>query len=332
MAGVKGIAYVGALNVLEDKRILDQITRVGGTSAGAITATLVALGYTPQEIEDRLAQLDFKNFRDHSWGYIRDVIRLLRHYGWYKGEVFKSWIAKLIEEKTGDPKANFAEIHQDQRFLDLYLIGTNVSTGFAEVFSKDHTPDTSIAEAVRISMSIPLFFAARRNEHKEILVDGGVLDNYPIKLFDRKNYIDDEDHVRRTEYYNAHNDENDPDTPDHIYNQQTLGFRLDSREQIAIFLNDATPRRQQIKDLFGYAWRLVATLRNVQEYQHLHSDDWHRTIYIKTLGVGTTEFNIPQEKKDALIEEGRKGTKAYFKWYDDPDENPSNRPEPADEL
>jgi len=58
--GVKGIAYVGALQVLEEKGILPGITRVGGTSAGAINAVLLGLNFTPQETLRILNKLDFK--------------------------------------------------------------------------------------------------------------------------------------------------------------------------------------------------------------------------------------------------------------------------------
>ena len=39
-------------------------------------------------------------------------------------------------------------------------------------------------------------------------------------------------------------------------------------------------------------------LKNVQENQHLHSDDWCRTIYINTIGVGTTQFDLDDQKKN----------------------------------
>lgn len=45
--GVKGIAYVGALGVLEERKITLNIERIGGTSAGAINAILLGLGFTP---------------------------------------------------------------------------------------------------------------------------------------------------------------------------------------------------------------------------------------------------------------------------------------------
>ena len=80
--GVKGIAYVGAMQVLERESILPNIQRVGGTSAGAINATLVALGFTNAEQRSILNKLDFNNFMDDSRGVFRDVFRLLRKFGW----------------------------------------------------------------------------------------------------------------------------------------------------------------------------------------------------------------------------------------------------------
>ena len=62
--GVKGVAYVGALEKLEERNILSEIERVGGTSAGAITALLVGLNYSPEEIRDKMLGLDFSHFLD----------------------------------------------------------------------------------------------------------------------------------------------------------------------------------------------------------------------------------------------------------------------------
>jgi NTE family protein len=63
----------------------------------------------------------------------------------------------------------------------------------------------------------------------------------------------------------------------------------------------------------------------VQENQHLHSDDWERTIYINTLDVRTTDFNLTDDKKNALIRQGIDGAENYFRWFEDPNESPLNR-------
>lgn len=87
--GVKGIAYSGALAVLEQRGILRRIKRVGGASAGAINASLLAIGYSLGEIRDILANLDFRNFMDDDWGVLRNAKRLIRDFGWYKGDFFR---------------------------------------------------------------------------------------------------------------------------------------------------------------------------------------------------------------------------------------------------
>lgn len=88
--GVKGIAYGSALKVMEEKGILDGVQRVAGTSAGAITATLLAVGYSADAVGNVIAKTDFRDFEDDDPGVIRDTARLLREYGWFKGNKFKS--------------------------------------------------------------------------------------------------------------------------------------------------------------------------------------------------------------------------------------------------
>ncbi len=328
--GVKGVAYVGAMEVLQREDILGNIVRVGGTSAGAINALLAGLGYSPEETRDKLLKLNFSNFLDDSWGVVRDADRLINQFGWYKGDFFRQWAADLVEEKSGNPNATFQDIQgqeQQKGFRDMYFMGTNLSTGFAEVFSCEHTPRMCVADAVRISMSIPLLFAAKRSLRGDIYVDGGVLDNYPVKLFDREKYV--EQHSRHTSYYDKRNEELQrmgKRINPYCYNQETLGFRLDSAKEIAVFRDQAEPERHKIEDFFDYAVALVTTIMNIQESRHLHSDDWQRTIYIDTLGVGTTDFELEKAKKLALIDSGKTYTEKYLAKYNDPNNTPANRP------
>lgn len=326
--GVKGIAYVGALNVLEDLDILKSVRRVGGTSAGAINAVLLASGYDLAETSEILSTLDFKEFLDDSWGVLRDADRLIDDFGWYKGDFFHRWIGNLIREKTGNENSTFNDFKQ-RKLRDLYLVGTNLSTGFAEVFSAEHTPRKRVADAARISMSIPLFFAAVRDMRGDVFVDGGLFDNYPVKLFDREKYVDKKDrptHTRRPGYYDAANASAPPTSSPYVYNKETLGFRLDSEREIAVFRDGAEPARAEVDDFFDYSFALLKSIMNVQNNQHLHSDDWHRTVYIDTLGVGTVDFGLDDTQKQALVAQGVRGTRAYFEWYDkaDPTDMPSN--------
>ncbi|MDP2731441.1 MAG: patatin-like phospholipase family protein [Dehalococcoidales bacterium] len=321
--GVKGIAYIGAMQVLEEKGILPDIQRVGGTSVGAINALLFALGFDNSEQRKILWQLDFNNFLDASW-LIPNVIRVLNRYGWYKGDYFRDWIGKLITEKTGSPNATFRELREAKK-PDLYIYGTNLSTHFSEVFSIEHSPDMRLADAVRISMSLPLFFTAIRNTRNDVYVDGGLLDSFPVKLFDREKYIVSE--KRKTDYYEKQNAsflKEHPDSSPYIYNKETLGFRLDSKEEIAAFRYNE-PQVEKIDRFFEYIKAVVKTILESQSNTHLHGDDWQRTIYIDTLGIATTDFSLSDDMKRALEESGRNGASEYFKWFDNPANQPVNR-------
>lgn len=321
--GVKGIAYIGAMQVLEEKGILPGIQRVGGTSVGAINALLFALGFDNNEQRKILWELNFNNLLDASW-LIPNVIRVINRYGWYKGDYFREWVSKLIKEKTGSSDTTFRELRATKK-PDLYVYGTNLSTHFSEVFSVEHSPDMSLADAVRISMSLPIFYTAIRNTRNDIYVDGGLLDNFPVKLFDREKYVTSEKH--KTEYYEKQNAtflKQHPDSSPYVYNKETLGFRLDSKEEIAAFRYNE-PQIEKIDHFFEYIKALVKTILDSQSNTHLHGDDWQRTIYIDTLGVSTTDFNLSDDEKKALEESGKNGATEYFKWFDDPTNQPFNR-------
>jgi len=331
--GVKGIAYVGALEVLERRGILGNIQRVAGTSAGAIIALLVGLNYSQSEIREIMMSMDFKKFCD-SGMWLSDAIRVFRKYGWYKGDFFEEWIGKLVEKKTGTAGATFRDVNamkDEKGFKDLYFLATNLSTHYAEVFSfeKEAYRDISIVEAVRRSMSIPVFFRAKRNQRGDVYVDGGVLNNYPVKVFDRSRYVESES--MPTEYYDKHNEElraEGLNIDEYIFNQETLGFRLDSETEIGVFRDEKEPQHNQIDSFANYVEALVKTIMASQDNRHIHTDDWHRTVYINTLDAGTTEFDMSHEKKLKMIDSGRKGTDKYFDdWYDDRQTDMLNRPD-----
>jgi NTE family protein len=324
--GVKGIAYIGAMQVLSQRGYLgDPIRRVGGTSAGAINALIYALGYDIREQQEILNSTDFKNFMDSSFGFVRDFRRLWTDFGWHKGDFFTKWVGDLIEKQLGNKRATFQDL-KDAGHPGLYVIGTNLSTGFSETFSHERHPNMQLAEAVRISMSLPLFFRAMRvGSRKDVYVDGGVMLNYPVKLFDRERYIDMENEkeaARYTEYYNRENASfllERPGRSPYVYNRQTLGLRLDSEEEIGLFRYDEPVLGKEIKRFPEYARALVGALMQVQENTHLHSDDWQRTLYINTLDVKTTDFELSSEKKQELVEQGITGAENYFKWFENPD-------------
>jgi len=176
--GVRGIAYAGALQVLQDKGILQGIHRVAGTSAGAITAMLVALDYDAAGIKEIVSNLAFESFEDH-W----NPLRVFSHYGLYAGDKIQAWLETICAAHAG-PNATFAQL-RTKGFRDLQVVATSLNTQKAFVFSADATPGVQVSKAVRASMSIPLFFqGAAIDDIDDLFVDGGTVWNYPITLFE----------------------------------------------------------------------------------------------------------------------------------------------------
>lgn len=275
--GVKGIAYVGALEVLDEVQILDKIQNVAGTSAGAITACLLALRYTASEIRKIVFDLDFKSFQDR-----KNALRIVTKYGLYAGDAFLDWITDLIEKKGFDKQATFSDLKQGG-CRNLKVFGTDLYTKSVQEFSAASTPDTIVAEAVRASMSIPLFFKswkfsnAKPNDH--IYVDGGVILNFPINSFFEQ------------EHELGH----------------TLGLHLDN-------LSNQNIREDFKYDHIGkYIKSLFDTLLKAQVVVFEENPEQKRqTICIDDLGVSATNFELSDELKNNLISEGKKATKAFF--------------------
>lgn len=91
------------------------------------------------------------------------------------------------------------------------------------------------------------------------------------------------------------------------------------------FRDGVQPPARAINDFFDYGRALIAALLEAQGNQHLHSDDWQRTIYIDSLGVSTTDFELDRATRNKLVASGRAGVKTYFDWFNHRDALPVNR-------
>lgn len=319
--GVKGIAYVGAISVLDEEGILRDVKRVGGASAGATIAALFALGYSVKDMEIIMSELDFTRLMDGSKIKVLDYVRVLRRFGKYKGDYFHSWLKGLVAQKLGKGDATFRDL-VNADLPALYVVSANLSTESIKVWSYEESADEPIADAVRKSMSIPLFFAAKKDSNGDLHADGGLIDNYPFRLFDQVRYVAPEHRntmLRRTDYYAKLNKiENRHGENAYIFNCQTLGFCLKSKKAPTSYLVDPNSARRKHRTLYGFIKSTATTyFENIQE-PHLHSDDWNRTVMIDSLGVGTTEFDLDDKRKQALKKSGVQATSAYLEWLNAP--------------
>jgi NTE family protein len=305
-AGIRGIAYSGAIQVLEQQHVLTEVKRVGGTSAGAIIALMIALGYNAQEITSITVKTNYKKFNDGSYFFAGGLNRMKNFFGWYRGKEFEKWLAEIIDAKAGDNNLTFTQMKQ-KGFRDLYVTGTSLNQQRLIVFSYENFPDMKVKDAVRISMSIPLYFEAvfidstgniikhpKNKEGVNIMVDGGLVSNFPIRLFDSTKYV-------------SGSSENI-----FIYNEQTLGFRIDNAAQIA---NDSTTNTlapMRITNLKEYTSAFYNIIIENLNRQALTKKDWERTVSINDGNISPRIRRLSNEEIKTLITNGEKAAANYL--------------------
>jgi len=278
--GVKGIALVGALTAAEDAGWLWQA--VAGTSAGAITAALVAAGYSAQELKPILFALDFNKFKDGHF----PVISLLRTEGMYKGQYVIDWLEGLLQTKTGKAFASFRDL-EEQFGIGLRVVATDLTNRRELVFPADladygfaDPKAFPVSHAVRASMSIPFFFEpyelACPTGQTATLVDGGVLSNFPVALFRPAGAA--------------------PAVP-------TFGFNLQAPGD--------TPTLPT-KTLEEFAHALITTVLEAHDNNAVLDQNYERSIDIPTGSIGTTDFDLTAEQKEWLFTSGQQAAAAFL--------------------
>lgn len=202
--GVKGLSYAGALSQMPADL---QVRVVGGTSAGAIAAALIASGHEPRDLRKTLESLDLSSLLPKDAlatlteirGLVDEVLalarkapvsglplwkgaavllwnrkalkkhfaKLSRDYGIFSSATLEAW----VKQQTGGIRFEDVDIE------DLRIVAADVSTGEYKVYSKGETGKEFVHVAATASASIPFFFEPKQDGG--FLVDGGMLSNFP---------------------------------------------------------------------------------------------------------------------------------------------------------
>jgi len=306
--GVKGIGLVGAVAVAEEKGY--HWENLAGASAGAIVASLLAAGYSGVELKDIIGSLDYTKFKDATpfdkvW-VVGPLTSLIFDKGIYEGKYFEEWIRGLLKKKGVETFGDLIidEYKDDEKYrFKLRVIASDISMGKMLALPQDiadygiRPEDLGVADAVRMSMSIPFFYEpvilqnkkANReatgieDETKDIkesyIVDGGLLSNFPVWLFDIEG--------------------DNPEWP-------TLGFKL-------VEPDEDVPHR--IKGPISLLTALFSTMMEAHDARYIKDEHFVRTIPIPTLGVRTTEFNISPDRTEALYQSGRQAAEKFFSTW-----------------
>ncbi|MBT5492123.1 hypothetical protein HOK00_07800 [bacterium] len=197
--GVKGIAHVGALKAFEQLGMLKDFDTFSCTSVGGIVGLFISCGLKPDYIYKLLNIIGIDKLRSNKKS------NFIQTYGVDIGEQFTTIISTILKEHGIKEDITFKE-HFEKTRKKLILTGTCINEKKIYYFSVDTFPDMKLLTALRITISVPIIFSPVLFENK-LFIDGGCIDNYPIKLFDNNLdnvvgvFLDDE----TNEYKNINN-------------------------------------------------------------------------------------------------------------------------------
>ncbi|RDE31783.1 hypothetical protein DV713_17520 [Parageobacillus thermoglucosidasius] len=282
--GIRGFALIGAYEAIEAKGL--RWRRLAGTSAGSLVAALIAAGYTSKEMIDLLDELELRHFLDERkclfpfpmWKWLRIYWRM----GLYKGEVFEQWVKEVLAARG---VKTFGDLPKES----LSIVASDVTNGRMLILPDDlpqygvNPAAFSVAKAVRMSTSIPYFFEPVKLQTKEggcIVVDGGVLSNFPLFLFD------EEKQVKK---------------------RPVLGI------QLSVKLSERPKRK--INNAIQLFEALFSAMKEAHDTRYISRRHEKDIVFLPVENVFFTEFSLTPETRDRLIQYGREKTERFLKKW-----------------
>ena len=351
--GAKGSVFAGALEVFTAAG--HEPSRLVGTSAGAITAALLAAGYTPAEMlaavnEQRDGKPRFASFMDipeadefdeqtrnecqlqavldkvgiplvppilekrvdaaligHMLGlspHFRQLFGFVECGGLFSGRAFVEWLHEKLLDHNIPRNYSLRQLNLD-RGCDLSLVVTDTTNRQMLVLNHRTSPDVPVAMAVRMSMSIPFvwrevvwqkewgkYLGVEKTDAR--IVDGGVLSNFPIDLVATRD-------ARILSIMGAEADH----TASH-----NLGMLIDETVTVP-GVEGGKPVRPSPLHTVQRIQRIVDTMTGARD-NALIDEYGDQVCRLPAKGYGTTEFDMPKDKIDRLVEAGRVAMRAHL--------------------
>jgi NTE family protein len=308
--GVAGLSFVGVIEELERRGLhhpkntstdSPKIHYWLGSSAGAICASLATLGMGSKTMKEEIVQVDLKKFFDVGgrspssswWSRIQEyrigIAEMIGRWGAARGDEFTRWFRQKMVDLDWDPEITLYELY---RATGQHLIVTTTSLNTYETLylSRSSYPNMKVVDAVRASIIYPFVFQpiimrdpALSYGHR-ILVDGGLLDNFPLNACD---VLSSSGQILG-------------------FNRKAIGFTI---------MNNGkwVPDYVEITNVFKYA---VTCMQSMHKKIHIIQSQqpyyWDRVASIETYGVSGTDFGASQEKLDKLVQSGKDTASAFF--------------------
>ncbi|WP_053372645.1 patatin-like phospholipase family protein [Paenibacillus sp. FJAT-27812] len=280
--GVRGIAFIGAIKEMEASGY--QWERLAGTSAGAVVAALLACGYHANELIGIMNTLDYRQLLGKTWvhhlPFVGMALPLLLRSGIYLNTPLEDKLTYWLGQKG---VSTFGDLPEGK----LKIIASDISSGKMLVLPDDlpryglSPSEFRIATAVRMSTTLPYFFQpyrlkTRLRRKPFYILDGGLLSNYPIWLFDVEG----------------------------IPNWPTFGFRLLGEHTETPFYN--------IRGPISMFRAMFQTMLKAHDQRHVDSHSESRTVFIPTGGVGATQFGLSAEDREMLFQSGQAAAREFL--------------------
>ena len=305
--GVKGIGLVGAVTALGQAGY--RFPRVAGSSAGAVVACLVAALQQAGEPLDRLGELvrtvDLRRLRDPGGlgrlPLVGRALSLLVHDGLYQGRYLEDFLTGALGElgvttfadlriPDGDPAGDGLPAQRRSRLVvTVSDLSRQRLTRLPWDLPEYGVADLPVARAVRASAAIPLFFRPVRQPTpggRATWVDGGLLSNFPVDLFDRGDGLD-------------------PRWP-------TFGVRLTTRPP-------TPPVTRELSGPVALGLAALDTLLTDQGTSYLEDRcTVERTVFVPTAGVSVVDFDLDAATTERLYDAGVTAAQGFPSTWDFP--------------
>ena len=271
--GIKGVAYVGSLKVLNKLDKMKYVKKTIGTSVGSIFALLVSMKCTDDQIDKHFWNLlnEMTKFNDNVFTEAENIISKM---GLHSNENMYTAVNSVIKDICGTDNTTFEQLYELTK-TELTVVATCLSTRKIEYFNHLTYPNMEVAKSIQISTSVPLFYTVTKWNNM-IWADGGIVENFPI------------------EYYDI----------DGAFNEHTLGFMFEYEAEKHKLYNV-----NNLLELFG---GIENTFLDNNIRQSIGKSKDRFIIDIDSGDVSSLDFNISQEKIDYLMNQGTKSTMDFF--------------------
>ena len=288
--GILGFAYCGVISELEKQGMLQNFKRFAGTSVGAIFAALLAANFTSDEVIKIHKIMFFDNLSNKY--DMASSFNIYKNYGINSSSSIRKHINGILNTKLNQD-VTMSELFK-KTGKELVLVSCCLNREKPVYFHHATFPNVKLIDAIIASLSIPLFFhplSLTVFETEDYFVDGGVVDNYPIWIFNNIEalYQGDLSTFNREQI-----------------NPLTLGLKLLGKSNIS-------PIRKPVESVFNFTTQLINTMITQSDISSFSSSWIQQTILIPTGSIYFLNIDIKSEKIEELLKYGADAIQKHFK-------------------